>query len=287
MDPSSAELASASAPASAPASPHLGVSSWSLHRALGSPHFDGLRLTTTHQPAPGALDLLDLPAQLQRRGFSHLELCHFHILSGDPSYLHALREQMDQHDVSLWALLLDEGDIAHPTESAKWIEWNKSWIDIAAQLGARHARVIAGQQPPTPENLSRSKQALQVLAGHAAARNVRLLIENWFDLLPGADEVLWMLDELKGAAGLKLDFNNWKAPHKYAELPRIAGRAESAHAKCVFDAPGQPDEADFTRCLEMLRSTGFSGQYTLIYDGADADEWAHLDIERAIVKRYL
>lgn len=270
-----------------PRRPHIGVSSWSLHRTLGSPHFDGLSLTTAQQPGPGALDLLDLPAQLQKRGFFHLELCHFHILSADAGYLRALREQMEQSQVALWALLLDEGDISHPEDSADWIRWNKSWIDAASALGARHARVIAGKQEPTPQNLQRSKAALQVLADYAAARNVRVLIENWFDLLPGADEVLWMLDELDGAVGLKVDFNNWKAPHKYEHLPRIAARAESAHAKCVFPAPLQPDEADFTRCLEMLRSTNFNGQYTLIYDGAGKDEWAHIGLEREIAARYL
>ncbi len=269
------------------AAPHVGVSSWSLHRTLGSPHFDGLNFTTSQEPKPGAIDLLDLPAELQSHGFNHLELCHFHILSSDPKYLHALREQIEQNNVALWALLIDEGDISHPTEGERWVEWNKKWIDVASELGSRHARIIAGKQEPTPENLNRSKEALQVLADYADSRQVRLLIENWFDLLPGADQVLWMLDELDGRVGLKVDFNNWKAPYKYEELPRIAARAESAHAKCVFESPLQPDEADFTRCLEMLRSTGFSGQYTLIYDGAAADEWAHLNIERGIVQRYL
>ena len=269
------------------ARPHIGVSSWSLNRTLGSPQFDGLEHTTSRPPQAGAIDLLDLPAELRSHGYNHLELCHFHIPAADPKYLSELRESIEGSQVSLWALLIDEGDISHPTESARWVEWNKQWIDAASLLGARHARVIAGKQAPTSENLQRSKQALQVLADYASTKNVRVLIENWFDLLPGADEVLWMLDELDGAVGLKMDFNNWKAPHKYLHLPRIAARAESSHTKCVFPTPLQPDEEDFTRCLEMLRSTGFKGQHTLIYDGADEDEWAHLQIEREITQRYL
>ena len=267
--------------------PHIGVSSWSLNRTLGAPQFDGLELTTSRVPREGAIDLLDLPAELRRQGYDHLELCHFHIPSAQPDYLRTLRESIEAAEVKLWALLIDDGDISHPTESARWIEWNKRWIDAGSLLGARHARIIAGKQAPTPENLERSRDALRVLADYASAKNVRVLIENWFDLLPGADEVLWMLDELDGAVGLKMDFNNWRAPHKYLHLPRIAARAESAHTKCVFDAPLQPDEEDFSRCLEMLRSTGFKGQHTLIYDGADEDEWAHLAIEREITQRYL
>jgi hypothetical protein len=267
--------------------PHLGVSSWSLHRTLGAPHFEPVLGLAPQAPAAGALDLLDLPAALRREGYDHLEICHFHIPDASPKYLQQLRGALESEGVSLWALLLDNGDITHPTQGGEWIEWNKKWIDISSTLGARHARIIAGKQEPTPENLERSRDALQVLADYAAPRNVRVLTENWFDLLPSSDEVLWLMGELDGAIGLKVDFNNWKAPHKYLHLPRIAHLAESSHTKCVFTAPLTPDKDDYTRCLDMLEDVGFSGQHTLIYDGEDADEWAHLNIEREIVKRYL
>jgi hypothetical protein len=268
--------------------PHLGVSSWSLNRTLGAPHFDLVRGQTTRGET--ALSLVDLPARLREFGLDHLELCHFHIPSRDPHssrYLDELRGALEASNVVLWSVLIDDGDLTDPARGEDWLEWNKSWIGVAAQLGARHVRVIAGKQSPTPENLELSRRRLQVLADYADTYNVRVLTENWFDLLGGADEVLWLLGELKGSVGLNFDFNNWHAPHKYEHLPRIAHLAESAHSKCVFDAPRTPDEADYVRCFEMLQSVGFKGQHTLIYDGADDDEWAHLEIERGIAKRFL
>jgi hypothetical protein len=64
-------------------------------------------------------------------------------------------------------------------------------------------------------------------------------------------------------------------------------RAESFHAKCHFGEDGAMDKEDYVRCLELARAAIKAGPYTLIYDGPNADEWAGLDAERAIVTPYL
>jgi len=267
--------------------PTLGVSSWSLNRVLGRPHFDALGGPDGKAPENGSLPLIELPARVREFGVARLELCHFHIPSAAPEYLSALRGALDEEGVELWSLLCDAGDITHPTEGEEWLKWNKGWIDIASQLGARHARVIAGKQKPTPENLQLAKERLQILANHANEQNVRVLTENWFDILGSSKEVLWLLGELDGAVGLNFDFGNWTTPAKYAELPRVAHLAESAHAKCSFPAPREPNTEDFEACLGFLRDADFKGSYTLIYDGPDSDEWGHLEIERDIVQKYI
>ena len=63
--------------------------------------------------------------------------------------------------------------------------------------------------------------------------------------------------------------------------------AESAHAKAHFDGPGSMDRADFEQCLVLCQQSGFNGPYSLIYDGPDGDEWAGLQLERAVVAAYL
>ena len=91
------------------------------------------------------------------------------------------------------------------------------------------------------------------------------------------------LDEI----GLLADFGNWSGPTKYADLAQILPRAESAHAKAHFDGPGSMDRADFEQCLVLCQQSGFNGPYSLIYDGPDGDEWAGLQLERAVVAAYL
>ncbi len=47
------------------------------------------------------------------------------------------------------------------------------------------------------------------------------------------------------------------------------------------------EREDYVQCLELARAAGFSGPYTLIYDGPHDDEWAGLRLERDVVAPYL
>lgn len=274
---------------SSSAAPRLSVSSWSLHRTLGSPPFFGADTDNppTASSSSDGLPLLDLPARIAEFGISTLELCHFHLPSRETEYLAQLRAALEHANIELWSLLIDDGDITHPQNAARALEWMRGWIDVAAQLGAKNARVIAGKSEPTQENLEKSRQALETLAQHAKAQGVRLLIENWFALLARPEQVLWLLDKTEGRIGLNADFGNWSSPDKYDALAQIFPRAEGCHTKARFTAPHQMDKDDFVRCLDLSRAAGFSGPHTLIYDGKDDDEWAHLALEREVVNIYL
>ncbi len=158
---------------------------------------------------------------------------------------------------------------------------------MAGALGSSRARVIAGKAEPSIAALTRSQHALRRLAQYAAGRKVRLMTENWHNLLANPDAVLTLLDGLTGDVGLLVDFGNWKVPQKYADLAQILPRAESVHAKCYFDASGAMDRDDFVRCLELAQAAHFAGPYSLIYDGPDDDEFANLRRERDAVLAYL
>src|SRR5262245_17949212 len=69
---------------------------------------------TLHGQLQGQLDLLELPAQIARRGISALEICHFHLPSTTPDYLAALRDACQTAGVETYSILIDTGDIAAP-----------------------------------------------------------------------------------------------------------------------------------------------------------------------------
>jgi sugar phosphate isomerase/epimerase len=239
-------------------------------------------------PRPaGGIPLEELPARVAEFGIGTMEICHFHLPSRDSAYLARLRGALEQAGVELWNLLIDAGDISSPETSERDLAWIEGWIDVAGELGAKNARVIAGKQEPSPAALDQSRQGMDRLAQRAEARGVRLLTENWLGLMSSPQIVLDLLDSLDGRVGLLLDFGNWKGPHKYRDLEQIFPRAESCHAKCHFSAPRQPDRDDFVRCLNLSRAAGFRGPYTLIYDGPDNDEWLNLGVEREMVRPYL
>lgn len=270
-------------------SDRLAVSTWSLHRTLGRLPNYGPEANGTVPPrtiAPDALSLLDLPARLAAFGLYKVEICHFHLPSREPAYLHQLRDALARAEVTLWQLLIDAGDITHPTQAETEITWIEGWIDVAATLGATRARVSGGRAEPSPQALAASHDALAHLADYAQRQGVRLMTENWQNLLTKPEYVLTVLDGLDHI-GLLADFGNWSGPTKYEDLAQILPRAETTHAKAHFAGPGQMDKTDYVRCFELCQAAHFGGPYSLIYDGPDSDEWAGLQLERAVVMNYL
>jgi sugar phosphate isomerase/epimerase len=204
----------------------------------------------------------------------------------DDAYLAQLRRAIEDAGVELWQVLADAGDITHPADGERDALWIAQWIYVAHTLGAKRVRVIAGKQMPTRENLIKSRDTILRLSEKAQPLGIRLVTENWFDLLDTPDDVLWLLEQTQGQLGLCLDFGNWKGERKYAGFEAIAPMAESCHAKPQFDAGGSVELNDYTRCLDITKAAGFAGPYTLIYDGPNADEFAGLEAEKRIVQPY-
>ena len=267
----------------------LSVSTWSLHRQLGPAWWDSPQQPqkTRDEPwGPGTLTLLELPARLAAFGIHTLEICHFHLPRVDDAWLQQLRDALDDAGVSLFSLLIDDGDITHPRHQARDMAWIESWLEIAGRLGADCARVIAGKTLDDTA-VERSRAALATLADTAAQHNVRLMTENWFDVTATPEQVCALLEPLRGQVGLCVDFGNWKGAGKYGDFAQILPFAESLHAKCHFSAPLQADADDYTRCLQLCAEGGFAGPCTLIYEGPDADEWTGLRLEAELVRPWL
>ncbi len=228
----------------------------------------------------GGITLLDLPGLLIERGYDTVQICHFHLPTRDAAYLAELRSALAHAGVTLDALLVDAGDLVDPDHADDHERWIAGWLDDAAELGAHRARVIAGQAPPTPERLAASGHRLRQLA---TASPVRVVTENWLDLLPSATQVRQVLEAADGEVGLLVDLGNWTGPDKYAQLAAVAALAETAHAKCHTGPAGALDVEDFRRSLRAVLDAGFAGPLALVYDGPDADEWTALAAVRAVV----
>lgn len=266
------------------------VSTWSLHRLLGAvyPYSpDPGKSAARKEPyGPGRSPLTDIPGQLAKRGIGRLEICSFHLPSIEAAYLAEMRSALQDAGILLQTLLVEDGDPSHPETAERDIQWIAGWIGVAEALGARNMRVIAGKQMPTAENLERAAGHLGWLGKQAENSGVRIVTENWFDLLPSPKETNWLLDTLQGKVGLNGDLGNWAAPEKYAGLSDIMRRAELCHAKANFNEAGL-DSADYRKCLEACRTAGYGGPYTLIYDSPFfADEWDGILLEKAFIEDF-
>lgn len=264
--------------------PPRAVSTWSLHRTLGgfiaddSAFGGGPFMPPSAQAESGAL--LKLIPQLKANGYSVIQICHFHLESRDDTYLQTVRAALEEHEIELDALLIDDGDLSAP-DIQPHLDWYDSWLEVARKLGAKRARLCAGRNQPTPELLRRSGELLAQLASRHP--DVRIVTENWMEMIPDADAMHTVLDAAGEDVGLLIDLANWHKPEKYDQLKRIAGRAETCHAKCVFHENG-PDEEDFRKTLGILKDAAFTGPLALIYDGPDSNEWSALETEWRIVE---
>lgn len=269
-----------------PIAERIAVSTWSLHRHMGTTYPHDLSTTEIGHAeetyGPVGEPLLDLPAALHNHGYHRMELVSFHLPSRDPVYIDELKSQFTSEGVVLQTLLIDAGDITDPVNGARDAAWIAKWIETANALGAENARIIAGKQAPTPETLDLSVSRLKALADGNAGSPVRLVTENWHALLPTAREVNYVLDRLEGRFGLLADFGNWRGPGKYAELEQIIGRAELTHAKATFN-DGALDDDDYGRIVDMAEAAGFAGPYTLIFDNDSPGEWIGLAVERDFI----
>lgn len=255
--------------------PTKAVHSWALFRTLGSFVADGaMPMGGLPAGGGGGLALLDLPAELARRGYGAFQLPHFYLPSTDAGYLAELRAAIADAGVELECFLVDDGDPTDATGSAPGEDWISGWLDVAATLGAPRARVVAGKSAPTPLRLDASAAVLTRLAERHP--ELRLVTENWHALLPDADAVIALTERTEDRVGFLIDLGNWTGPDKYDQLARVAHLAETCQAKVRVDDLGI-DMIDYRRSLSVLRDAGYAGPLAMVYDGPDPDEWGHLD----------
>ncbi|SDN68613.1 Sugar phosphate isomerase/epimerase [Paenibacillus sp. yr247] len=274
--------------------PYLSLTTWSLHRNLGP-----LRWTrwdehsrvhiTDVQDQPELLSLNELPAELAGKGFTALEICHFHIPDISTAYLKQLRQSFTEAGIRFYTLLIEYGDISSSDEFRRQadIDWIKGWIDIASLAGAERVRVIAGDADPSDQQaLRRSAEALRELGNYAIHRGVRVVTENFHLLTSTADNCLALLQACGNILGLTSDFGNFKGSGKYDDLAQTIPHSESIHAKAQTNNEGYPDETEFIRCLDIVKQSGYEGPITVVYDGP-GDMWKGIERVRKLAAPFL
>jgi hypothetical protein len=141
--------------------------------------------------------------------------------------------------------------------------------------------VIAGRSAPSPKTIEAAAAGLLRLARRHSS--VRIVTENWLELLPSAASVQDLFAHTGDEVGFLIDLGNWKGDSKYDELAAVAARAETCHAKAHHSPAGGLDADDYRRSLQVLSEAGFDGPLALVYDGKDTDEWRWLEAEHALV----
>lgn len=274
----------------------VSVSSWTLHRALGSVWLDDFS-PEKQTPANDNADitLLELPSLVAHHGINTLEICHFHFPTREKGYLAELSREADNAGVEIYSVLIDDGDITadDPQEQEIQLNWIRSWIDTASTLGANAARVVAGEAsvPQGTMNLAghpsirMSAKQLRSLYGYGQERGVKVITENFRPLSLEADHLIAILEICDGEITICADFGNFKGPNRYEDFAKIAPWATSAHAKAQYKEDGSIIPDELAGGIQVLKKSEFAGPLSLIFDQPmvhESTEWDYLDAMKEV-----
>jgi sugar phosphate isomerase/epimerase len=167
----------------------------------------------------------------------------------------------------------------------------KSWIEVAADLGAPTVRIFAGGAPKGIEPSQARKWAVECIEScldQAAKRGVILALENDGGVTSDADGTLEIVDAIKSDwFGMNLDVGNFQTPDPYVDLERCASHAVTCHFKTEITRKGMPKEAaDLPRLIDLLRKANYRGFLNLEHEGTDDPLTAvpkHLETLRSLM----
>lgn len=199
----------------------------------------------------------------------------------DPTVGEALRRAADSAGVRVLSWTLDT-DLAVTGEGLAAAEayWQRGSA-TAQSLGASVLRITSGGSPDATL-LPAMRQNLQRLVSHA--NGLQVAVENHGGMSSDPALLAALVD---GIAGVCLDLGNYPAPIRADAVRRLAPHTVHVHAKSyAFDTQGNETTVDYPTFIKTLREAGYSGGYSIEYEGYDAPE-AGIRQTRALLQRLL
>jgi len=229
------------------------VSSWSFHTLFQ--RRDG--------PAATLMDVRDFPEMVADRYHVHnVEILLPHFLSAEPSLIRDFKVRLDQAHSRLLNVPLDFAALwnkpaissTNPTERDAALAMYRKGIDIADDLGSPSVRCDPGIV--NLEDPALTIDAYRQLAAHAAAKGVKVVVENHGEISKNPDVLVKILKA--AGVGALPDFGNFPDEQTRERGLRalfpLAGGV--AHAKL---REGQ----DFARGMRIAKESGFTGAFSI------------------------
>lgn len=213
--------------------------------------------------------------------------------AGDKAYWKKMRATADSLGViSLLIMVDEEGDLGNPNPEQRKVavENHFKWVDAASILGCHSIRINAFGDGSKEEVQAAMVDALKQLCTYAAQSNINVLIENHG--LYSSDGK-WIADIMRQVnmsnVGTLPDFGNWCTSHKWGSTQegkecnqaydRYQGVAETlpfargVSAKSyAFNSQGEETIIDYSKMLQLVRASDFSGYIGIEYEGSPLSE---------------
>jgi len=246
----------------------------------------------------GELDIFGFPALNASLGLREIELADDCIQSDEAS-LARLEEAVKAagSTVSQFTLnLTGHTGLYAETEEARQAHLAEAyaWTHLARRFGAPLVRVdLGGRKADLEEGTRQVIRSFQELVPKCAELGITVTIENHGGLSGSADNIVRIIEEV-GSNSLRAcpDFANFDEPERYEGLRRLAPYAAQVHAKTLcLDEQGNETRFDFPRCVRILQEAGFSGAWSIEFDGeygeCPLDEISGVKASKALLERLL
>jgi len=274
----------------------IAVSTWSLCRHLGPIRSTRLDERGEHEFRvehcyPEDVPLLEFGRFVRERyGLSHVELCQMHFPSSAKEYLDELRGKLAEAGCEVLNVPIDVGNISDEDEASRRhdLENVKRWMEVAAYVGSRYARVNSGRQAEGRENLSITIASYRELAAKAAELGITVLLENHGGVSAKPNNMLRLLEGV-GSERFRLcpDTGNFPEEVRYQALEQLLPHAALVHVKSFeFDERGEEVRYDFPRAVRLIREFSAGAPVSVEFEGP-GDQMQGVAQTVALLRRYL
>jgi L-ribulose-5-phosphate 3-epimerase len=249
--------------------------------------------------AAGEVDIFSFPALNASLGIHEIELAD-DCMQPDEASLARLQEAVKAAGSTVSQLTLNltghtglygETEEARRTHVAEVLQW----VQIARRFGTSLVRVdLGGRQAGFMEGTRQVIRSFKELVPQCAAAGITLTIENHWGLSGSAENIVRIIEEV-GSPALRAcpDFANFdEGVDRYAELAKLAPYAAQVHAKTLcLDEQGKETRFDFPRCVRIFQEAGYSGAWSMEFDGEHGqcplDEVSGVRASKALLERCL
>lgn len=273
----------------------ISLAQWSLHRALRA----------------GTLDHLDFPQKAAESfGIYGVEYVNqfFKDKATDTGYLAEMNKRCGDLGVKQLLIMIDlEGGLAEPDEHTRKDSLlnHYKWVDAAKYLGCHSIRVNA--YGSTSDRLALHAAAvdgLGQLASYAAPLGLNVIVENHGGL---SSDGLWLSGVMKEInmpnCGTLPDFGNFclqegkdamgqttclEEYDRYRGVEELLPYAKAVSAKSFdFDQEGYETKIDFSRMINIVKNSGYSGYLGIEYEGSRLSEDEGIMATKQLLERLI
>jgi len=266
---------------------NISLAEWSLHRSL----FDG------------KMDNLDFPATAKNEfGITAVEYVNqfFKDKAKDTSYLDEMNNRCDDLGVDQLLIMIDgEGAMAGTDEGKRKqaIENHYKWVEAAEYLGCHSIRVNARGDGSREEQKKAAVDGLGRLSEFAEDYDINIIVENHGGY---SSDGQWLTEVIAQVdmdnCGTLPDFGNFCIESnnsgcgdeydRYKGVRQMMPYAKGVSAKAgYFNEEGMETRIDYSRMLNIVKESGYSGYIGIEYSGDQLSEYEGITATKKLLER--